>query len=70
VTGRSLGVAIVLALLAFAATQILLYWGEDVDVRDGGGGTLVFLLAVTSALILLALTVKAFRHRPEQPRAK
>ena len=70
VTGRSLGVAIVLALLAFAATQILLYWGEDVDVRDGGGGTLVFLLAVTSAVILLALTVRAFRHRPEQPRAE
>src|SRR5215211_101453 len=70
VTGRSLGVAIVLALLAFAATQFLLYWGEDVDVRDGGGGTLVFLLAVTSAVILLALTVRAFRHRPEQPRAE
>jgi hypothetical protein len=70
VTARSLGVAIVLALLAFAATQILLYWGEDVDVRDGGGGTLVFLLAVTSAVILLALTVRAFRHRPEQPRAE
>jgi hypothetical protein len=66
VTARSLGVAIVLALLA----QILLYWGEDVDVRDGGGGTLVFLLAVTSAVILLALTVRAFRHRPEQPRAE
>ena len=70
VTGRSLGVAIVLALLAFAATQILLYWGEDVDVRDGGGGTLVFLLAVTSAVILLALTVRAFRRMPEQPRAE
>jgi hypothetical protein len=70
VTARSLGVAIVLALLAFAATQILLYWGEDVDVRDGGGGTLVFLLAVTSAVILLALTVRAFRHRPEQTRAE
>ena len=70
VTARSLGVAIVLALLAFAATQILLYWGEDVDVRDGGGGTLVFLLAVTSAVILLSLAVAAFRHRPEQPRAE
>ena len=69
VTGRSLGVAIVLALLAFAATQILLYWGEDVDVRDGGG-TLVFLLAVASAVILLALAVRAFRHRPEPHRAE
>jgi hypothetical protein len=67
VTGRSLGVAIVLALLAFAATQILLYWGEDVDVGDGGGGSFVFLLAVTSAVILLALTVRAFRDRPENP---
>jgi hypothetical protein len=65
VTGRSLGVAIVLALLAFAATQILLYWGEDVDVSDGGGGTLVFLLALTAAVTLLALTVKAVRRRPE-----
>ena len=69
VTGRSLGVAIVLALLAFAAIQILLYWGEDVDVRDGGG-TLVFLLAVASAVILLALAVRAFRHKPEPPRAE
>jgi len=60
-------VAIVIALLAFAATQILLYWGEDVHVGDGGGGTLVFLLAVTSAVILLALTVRAFRDRPENP---
>ena len=68
VTGRSLGVAIVLALLAFAATQILLYWGEDVDVR--GGGTLVFLLAVASAVILLALAVRAFRHKLEPPRAE
>jgi hypothetical protein len=67
---RSLGVAIVLALLAFAATQILLYWGEDVDVRDGGRGTLVFLLAVTAVVALLALTVTAFRHRPELPRAE
>ena len=63
VTGRSLGVAIVLALLAFAATQILLFWGEDVDVRDGGG-TLLFLLAVASAVTLLALAVRGFRHRP------
>jgi len=70
VTGRSLGVAIVLALLAFAATQILLYWGEDVDVTDGGSGTLVFLLAVASAVILLALAVRTFRHRPEPPRAE
>jgi len=69
VTGRSLGVAIVLALLAFAATQILLYWGEDVDVR-GGGGTLVFLLAVASAVMLLALALRAFRRRPEPPRAE
>ena len=70
VTGRSLGVAIVLALLAFAATQILLYWGEDVNVTDGGSGTLVFLLAVASAGVLLTLSVTAFRHRPEQPRAE
>ncbi|MEK6326014.1 MAG: hypothetical protein AABM66_00615 [Actinomycetota bacterium] len=70
VTGRSLGVAIVLALLAFAATQFLLYWGEDVDVRDGGGGTLVFLLAVASTVVLLALAVRAFRHRPGAPRAE
>jgi hypothetical protein len=47
-----------------------LYWGEDVNVRDAGGGTLVFVLAVASAVILLALTVRAFRHRPEQPRAE
>ena len=67
VTGRSLGVAIVLALLAFAATQVLLYWGEDVDVRDGGGGTLVFLLAVASTVILLALGVRAFRPKPGAP---
>ena len=65
VTRRSLGVAIVLALVAFAATQILLYWGEDVDVSDAGGGTFVFLLAVASAVILLALAVRAFRHRPK-----
>jgi hypothetical protein len=64
VTRRSLGVAIVLALIAFAATQILLYWGEDVDVSDAGGGTLVFLLAVASAVILLALAVTAFQYRP------
>jgi hypothetical protein len=70
VTGRSLGVAIVLALLAFAVSQILLYWGEDVDITDGGGGTLVFLLAVASAVILLALTVTGFRQRPEPPRAE
>jgi len=70
VTGRSLGVAIVLALLAFAATQFLLYWGEDVDVRDGGGGTLVFLLAVASTVVLLALAGRAFRHRPGAPRAE
>ena len=70
VTGRSLGVAIVLALLAFAATQLLLYWGEDVDVRDGGGGTLVLRLAVASTVILLALAVRAFRHRPGAPRAE
>jgi hypothetical protein len=70
VTRRSLGVAIVLALIAFAATQILLYWGEDVDVRDAGGGTLVFLLAVASAVILLALAVRAFRHRPKPGRAE
>ena len=65
VTERSLGAAIVLALLAFAASQLLLYWGEDVDVKDGGGGTLVFLLAVASAVILLALAVRAFRHKPK-----
>ena len=70
VTERSVGAAIVLALLAFAATQLLLYWGEDVDVKDGGGGTLVFLLAVASTVILLALAVTAFRHRPGAPRAE
>jgi len=70
VTERSLGAAIVLALLAFAATQVLLYWGEDVDVKDGGGGTLVFLLAVASTVILLALAVRAFRHRPRAARAE
>jgi hypothetical protein len=58
-------VAIVLALIAFAATQILLYWGEDVDVRDAGGGALVFVLAVASAVILLGLAVRAFRRRPK-----
>jgi hypothetical protein len=64
VAGRSLGVAIVLALLAFAATQISLYWGEGVDVSDGGGGTLVFLLALASAVVLLLVAARAVRSRP------
>jgi hypothetical protein len=70
VTERALGVALVLSLLAFAATQVLLYWGEDVDVTDGGGGTLVLLLAVASAGMLLAVSVRAFQHRPEQRRSE
>jgi hypothetical protein len=63
VTGRSLGAAIVLALVAFAATQVLLYWGEDVDVSDGGG-TLVLLLSVVAAAVLLVVAVRAVRSRP------
>ncbi len=67
VTGRIFGASIVLALLAFAITQIRLYWGEDVDVTDGATGTVSLVLAITSAVILLALAARAFRHRPEAP---
>lgn len=65
VTGRSLGVTIVLALIVFAATQVL-YW-EDIDVSDGVN-TLVFLLSVASAVVLLVLTVRAIRNRPPKSR--
>ena len=46
VTGRSLGAAIVLALVVFAVTQVW-YW-ENPDVSDSVD-TLVFLLSVASA---------------------
>ena len=65
VSGRSLGAAIVLALVVFAATQVW-YW-EDVDVSDGVN-TLVFLLSVASAVTLLGLAVRASRHRPQPSR--
>jgi len=66
VSGRSLGAAIILALVVFAATQVF-YW-EDIDVSDGVN-TLVILLSVTAAIALLVLAVRASRHRPEPPRA-
>ena len=66
VTGRSLGAAIVLALVVFAVTQVW-YW-EDTNVSDSVN-TLLFLLSVASAIALLVLAARVSRHRREPPQA-
>jgi len=65
VTRRSLGAAIVLALVVFAATQVL-YW-QDVGVSDGVN-MLVLLLSTASAVSLLVLGARAIRSRPPSSR--